>query len=46
MLYLEQTTQDAVRHQSFRLINVVEKTPLTHSGSFSLFKLYMIYKGS
>ena len=35
-----------MRHQSFGLINVVEKTPEQPAGVFSVFKLYIIYKVS
>jgi len=38
-----QTTQDAVRHQSFNQINVAEKTPEQVTGVFSVFRLYTLY---
>jgi len=45
----EQTTQDAVKHPLIEP-NCIhpknKKTSLTHSGSFSVFWMYMLYKVS
>jgi len=46
LLSFEQTTQDAVRHPSFDKRNVTEKTTGAWSVVFSVFILYMVYKGS
>jgi len=46
ILYLEQTTQDAVRHPSFDKRNVTEKTTGAWSVVFSVFSMYIIYTRS
>ncbi len=39
----EQTTQDVSEHHLISSDTYSRKTSLTHSGSFSVFRLYMIY---